>query len=191
MYEGSARVPFIVAGPGMDKLLVVSPWRLCAWCSPSRRTPFSGVPEDNVSTDFVSLLDLYPTFLDIAGADVPRYLQVHPPPPPPPPPSPSLSCSTAGGETRGHIDVKARSTPTLSHPRATHWRPYLTGHWRTNDAPTCSCSHGRRLSCPSIWARRLTRATLCTRRQPCAARRLVFFSFPPPPPPPRSLTFAP
>jgi arylsulfatase A-like enzyme len=51
MYEGSARVPFIVSGPGVRR----------------------GV----VSTEMVSLLDVYPTLCDIAGVEPPSFLSGH------------------------------------------------------------------------------------------------------------------
>eukprot|EP00966_Prymnesium_polylepis_P222619 5150011-Prymnesium_polylepis.1 len=49
-YEGSARVPFIVAGPG--------------------------VAAGQIRTEFVSLLDVYPTLLDLAGV-APKPLDLH------------------------------------------------------------------------------------------------------------------
>merc|ERR1719160_1847108 len=47
-YEGSARVPMLVMGPGIKARQVETP---------------------------VSLIDLFPTLLDVAGAQKPRYLE--------------------------------------------------------------------------------------------------------------------
>jgi len=51
MYEASARVPMIIAGPGAKKGLVVD--------------------------ELVSLIDIYPTLMDMAGLDHPDWLQGH------------------------------------------------------------------------------------------------------------------
>lgn len=50
MYEGSARVPLIMAGPSVHR-------------------------KGEYPTDLSSLVDLFPTFLDMAGLQIPQYLQ--------------------------------------------------------------------------------------------------------------------
>jgi choline-sulfatase len=104
MYEGSGRVPFVVAGPQVDPSL-----------------------QGTHRTDFVTLLDVFPTILDAAGAtELPSFLHgasVMPLVRRPPPPA-ALAEPPASGET--------------APPASPGWRQFVTSQFHGEESNTGS-----------------------------------------------------
>lgn len=90
MYEGAVRVPWVVAGPGIE---------------PGRRVD-----------ELVSLIDLYPTLMDLAGVEGPANLDGE-----------SLAPVLADGKTPARPYVLATHTGTCMNTTATMLR---TGPWK-------------------------------------------------------------